>query len=153
MLFLCQASELLCRGNTSGGNGASSPARQQVVASTVSGLEDEIVPRELTYTLQQIWNPRGAQNESVSLVSELFAVCRDHLYILLTYEGTLRDVVKHQAVSNSTGSKSVSGLKRKQALDTQSNTKMQESVGSELHNAFAKVNMAFLIARYHWKVV
>jgi hypothetical protein len=107
------------------------------------GLEDEIVPRELTYTLQQIWNPRGVHIGSVSLVSELFAVCRNHLYILLTYEGTLKDVVKDQTTSNTAGSKSVIGLKRKQALDTESNMTIQESVGSKLHNALAKVKSGF----------
>lgn len=132
-----EASEAPCREHTSGGNGAS--AHQQVVPSRSLGLEDEIVPRELTHTLQHIWNPRGVHNGSVSLVSELFAVCRDHLYILLTYEGTLKDVVKDQTTSNTAGSKSVIGLKRKQALDTESNMTIQESVGSKLHNALAKV--------------
>ena len=133
----------ICREHTSGGNGASAPGPQQVLPGRGLGLEDEIVPRELTHILQQIWNPRGAQNESISLVSELFAVCRDDLYILLTYEGTLKDAVENQLVSKTTGSKNIVGVKRKQALNTERNTKMQESVGSKLRNALAKVNLPF----------
>ncbi|KAG0579005.1 hypothetical protein KC19_4G065600 [Ceratodon purpureus] len=134
-----QASEVPGSEHTPGGNGASAPAPQQVIPSRGLGLEDEIIPRELSHTLQQIWNPRGAQNGSVSLISELFAVCRDQLYILLSHKGALKDAVKGQTLSNTASSKSITGLKRKQALDAESKTKMQESVGSKLHNALAKV--------------
>jgi len=140
--LLWQASELPCREHTSGGNGASAPAPQQVIPGNLSlGLEEGIVPRELTHSLQQIWNPRGYHNESVSLVSELFAVCRHDLYILLTFEGTLKDAVKEQTTSETTESKSIIGVKRKQALNSTESRKMQESVGSKLHDSLAKVNL------------
>lgn len=143
--MLCQASELPCREHTSGGNGASAPAPPQAIPGRDLGFEDDVVPRELTHSLQQIWNPRGCHNDSISLVSELFAVCRHDLYILLTFEGTLKDAVKDQTASETTGARSIIGVKRKQALNTES-TKMQESVGSKLHDALAKVNLVFLIA-------
>lgn len=107
-----------------------------------------MIPRELSLSLQQIWNPRGRHNESVSLVSELFAVCRDDLYILLTYEGTLNDAVKSRAASEARASKTKIGAKRKQVLNIEQK-KVQESVGSKLHDALAKVTeylIYFLIA-------
>lgn len=147
--MLCQASEVPCREPTSGGNGGSGP---QVIPGSGLGLEDDIVPRELAHSLQQIWNPRGCHNESVSVVSELFAVCRHDLYILLTFEGTLKDAVKDQTASEATGSKGIIGVKRKQDLHTESR-KALEGVGSRLHDALAKVHLAFLIGLYFYSEI
>lgn len=129
-----QASELPCRGHISGRDGASAPLPQQEASGRGLGLENGAIQRELTHVLQQIWNPNGSQSESVSLVSELFAVCRQDLYILSTYEGTLKKSLKSQ-----TGSKSITGLKRKQTLHNEPKKEIQESVGSNFHSALAKV--------------
>lgn len=56
--------------------------------------------------------------------------------------------MKDRTASEATGSKSVIGVKRKQALNIESR-KMQESVGSKLHDALAKVTKSGLILSLH----
>lgn len=137
-----QASELSGRESAMKANATSDPCIQAVRPARGLGPENARGMRELTRPLQQIWNSKGARDDGIALMSEIFAVCRHDLYVLSTHDGTMEEANRNELGSRTSNSIRISGPKRKDANDRLKRA-LAEGISFNLHNVVANVSLKY----------
>lgn len=136
-----QASELPPREPSNTGNATLDLIVQPVRPGRGLGLENTYSRNELSHSLLQIWNSEESHNKGAALVSEIFSVCRQDLYVLFTHEGCPKDVDPKQLGNSSSKSQNKLSSKLRQSLNHQTKKEMQDGIGSKLHNALVNVRI------------
>ncbi len=102
---------------------------------------------EPAHTLQQIWFSKDTRNDSISLMSAIFADCRQDFYTLLsTHERCPKEPSSINGLcANSSCSNHKAAFKQKEAPNAQSNKEAGEAIAFKFHNAVANVSLLLLI--------
>ncbi|KAH8946140.1 hypothetical protein BDL97_12G077700 [Sphagnum fallax] len=103
---------------------------------------------EPAHTLQQIWFSKGTRNDSISLMSAIFADCRQDFYTLLsTHERCPKEPSSINGLcANSSCSNHKAAFKQKEAPNAQSNKEAGEAIAFKFHNAVANVMNKLAVA-------
>jgi hypothetical protein len=103
---------------------------------------------EPAHTLQQIWFSKGTRNDSISLMSAIFADCRQDFYTLLsTHERYPKEPSSINGLcANSSCSNHKAAFKQKEAPNAQSNKEAGEAIAFKFHNAVANVMNKLAVA-------